>query len=57
MLNQQEENTSLIGLFFSIKVDRNELKCHYIISLHFFLLLNATLLSAMYNYSRITNPF
>lgn len=56
MLNQQEENTSLIGLF-SINVDRNELKCHYIISLHFFLLLNDTLLAAMYNYSRITNPF
>lgn len=47
MLNQQEENTGLIALF-SINVDRKELECHYIISLHFFLLLNDTLLAAVY---------
>jgi len=44
MLNQQEENISLIALF-SINVHRNELECHCIISLPFFLLLNDSLLA------------
>lgn len=35
MLNHQEENVSLIAVFFPRNVDRSELECHYIISLRF----------------------
>lgn len=48
----------LVALF-SLNVDRNEMECHYFISLHFFPAIKWCCVSCYvsYNYCRITNPF